>query len=138
MSLESDLETWLRAQAAIAAVVGARVHRNVATAETKPYIVFNRSDTRPERTLAGDVGQAVVQIDFDCWAETAAGADAVAAALRQTFAALNAAVRRLRRPLSIGTAVIHSAARGAEQDSYGGNLHEFQRIVSYMLRTDEE
>lgn len=138
MSLESDLETWLRAQAGIAALVGARVHRNVAADETKPYIVFNRSDTKPERTLAGDVGQAVVQIDFDCWAETASGADAVAAALRAVFAQVNADVRRFRRPVSIGTAAIHSAARGSEQDSYGGALREFQRIVSYMLRTDEE
>lgn len=138
MSLESDLETWLRAQAGIAAVVGARVYRNIASDETKPYIVLNRSDTRPERTLAGEIGQAVVQIDFDCWAETAAGADDVAAALRAVFDQVNANVRRFRRPESIGTAVIHSAARGSEQDSYGSSLREFQRIVSYMIRTDEE
>lgn len=138
MSLESDLETWLRAQAGLAALVGARVHRNVAPAETKPYVAFNRSDTKPERTLAGDVGQAVVQIDFDCWAATAAGADEVAAALRAALAAINATVRATRRAVTIGSTRVHSTGRGAEQDGYGADLREFQRIVSILFRIDEE
>lgn len=138
MSFESDLETWLRAQAGLAAVVGARVYRNVAAAETKPYIVFHRSDTRAERTLAGDIGQAVVQIDFDVWGATAESASAAAAALRAALGLIDAAVRATRRPVTIGTTRVHHAGRGGEQDSYGAEPREFQRIVSFIFRIDEE
>lgn len=136
---ETDLEAWLRAQPALAALVGARISHNAPPGETKPYIVFSRSDTRAERTLAGDVGQAVVQVDFDVWGASAAQAGDAAAALRTALSAINAAVRAARQPVVMnGGTRVHSAARGAEQDSYGSDTREFQRIVSATFRIDEE
>lgn len=47
-----------------------------------PAIVYQRVSTDPDQTLEGDSGLDAVRLQLSCWAETYAGAKALAAATR--------------------------------------------------------
>ena len=84
MTLEAELRTYTLAGAAVGALVGTRMHaRRLPQTPTLPAITYQRIDTRREHDLAGPDGLPRPRMQITCWAETPAGAYALAEAVRE-------------------------------------------------------
>lgn len=82
MSAETELRALLVADSAVAALVGTRVSADRAEqGAAMPFVVFGRTSTQPVQCLDGSVLLSAVSIDVQCWANTRAGADALADAV---------------------------------------------------------
>jgi len=83
MTIESELRTYTLAGAAVAAIVGTRMHaRMLPQTPTLPAIVYQRIDTRRMHDLAGPDGLPRPRMQVTSWATTPAGAYDLAAAVR--------------------------------------------------------
>ena len=91
MSIESDFRATLAAHAPLTALVGSRIALNaVADGAGTPLVVFTATHNRTlglDNSLLADQCSLAVQ----CWADTAAAADAVADAVIAAVAAAPAA-----------------------------------------------
>lgn len=91
MTIEADFRALLAGAAGVAALVGTRIAQNaVPDAAGLPCVVFTATHTRHlslDNTLQADQAALAVQ----CWAETAAAADAVADAVIAAVATAPAA-----------------------------------------------
>jgi len=84
MTLEAELRTYTLADAAVAALVGTRMHtRKLPQTPTLPAIVYQRIDTRREHDHDGPDGLPRPRMQVTSWAATPAGAVDLAAAVRQ-------------------------------------------------------
>ncbi len=84
MTLESELRTYTLAGPAVAALVGTRMYaRKLPQNPTLPAISFQRIDTRRLHDMTGPDGLPRPRIQVNCWATTPAGADDLAAVVRQ-------------------------------------------------------
>lgn len=82
MSAEIQLRALLVASAPVTALVGTRVSADRAEqGAAMPFLVFARTGTQPVQFLDGSVPLSQASIDVQCWAETRAGADALADAV---------------------------------------------------------
>lgn len=71
MSFEPDVRTFLLADAAIAALVGTRVHPlNLPQKSTLPAVTVERIDTTRESTHDGPEGMQRARMRVSCWALT--------------------------------------------------------------------
>jgi hypothetical protein len=78
MSAESDFRAVLAAYAPLTALVGTRIAQNaVPQGATLPYVAFTASHA-PEYGLDNTLHGDAVTFSIECWAESAAEADAVA------------------------------------------------------------
>ena len=83
MTLEAELRTYTLAGAAVAALVGTRMHAHMLPqTPTLPAIVYQRIDTRREHDMAGPDGLPRPRMQVTSWATTPAGAYDLAAAVR--------------------------------------------------------
>lgn len=91
MSIEADFRALLAGHAGVAALVGTRIAQNaVPDAAGLPCVVFNANHNRIlglDNSLQADQAAIAVQ----CWAETAAAADALADAVTAAVATAPAA-----------------------------------------------
>lgn len=91
MSVETDFRALLAGYAGLTALVGTRISQNaVPDAAGLPCVVFTATHTRflaLDNTLQADQ----VALSVQCWAETAAAADAVANAVVAAVATAPAA-----------------------------------------------
>ena len=79
MTLEAELRTYTLAGAAVAALVGTRMHaRMLPQTPTLPAIVYQRTQTNFVPTIHNSVSLTRAQIALGCYAETRASAEAVA------------------------------------------------------------
>ena len=84
MTLEAELRTYTLAGAAVAALVGARMHaRMLPQTPTLPAIVYQRIDTRRLHEMTGPDALPRPRMQVTSWATTPAGAYELAAAVRQ-------------------------------------------------------
>jgi hypothetical protein len=82
MSAETALRALLVADGSVAALVGTRVSADrIEQGAALPFVVFARSASSPVTTLAGVVLITMSSLDVQCWADTRAGADALADAV---------------------------------------------------------
>ena len=82
MSAETALRALLVADGATAALVGARVSADrMEQGAARPFVVFARTASLPVTTIGGTVLKTQASIDVQCWADTRAGADALADAV---------------------------------------------------------
>ncbi len=89
MSIPADLVTYLQADVTLDALIDGRVHRHrIPPDPTFPLIVYRRIST-PELHVSAYVEP---RFQFDCWAETDTGADAVANALRDALEGFHGAM----------------------------------------------
>lgn len=78
MTAETDLRALLAAYGGLTALVGVRIRQNAAeAADDMPYVVYSASH-QPDFGLANNTLANNVQFTLQCWAATAAAADAVA------------------------------------------------------------
>lgn len=86
MSVESDFRALLAAHAPLTALVGSRIALNAVTEQAAaPLVVYVVTHNRT-LGLDGSLLADQCSIDVQCWAETAAGADAVADAVMAAIA----------------------------------------------------
>lgn len=82
-TLEAELRTYTLAGAAVAALVGTRMHaRMLPQAPTLPAIVYQRIDTRRLHDLDGPDGLPRARMQVTCWGTTPAAAYSLAGAVR--------------------------------------------------------
>lgn len=87
MSVETDFRAALSAHAGLTALVAARIAQNaVPQGEAYPLVVFTVQHAR-ELSLFNQLHADACTIAVQCWAETAAGAAAVANAVESALAA---------------------------------------------------
>lgn len=87
MSVETDFRAALAAHAALTTLVGTRIAQNaVPQGSTYPLVVFTVAHAR-ELSLFNELHADACTISVQCWAETAAGAAAVANAVEAALAA---------------------------------------------------
>ena len=81
MSIETDFRALLAAHAPLVALVGNRIALNaVPEGAAAPLVVFSAAHDITT-SLDGTVGDDACTLSVQCWADTAAGADAVADAV---------------------------------------------------------
>ena len=84
MTLEAELRTYTLAGAAVAALVGTRMHaRMLPQAPTLPAIVYQRISTRRLHDMAGPDGLPQARMQVTCWGGTPAVAYSVASVVRE-------------------------------------------------------
>ena len=84
MTLEAELRTYTLAGAAVAGLVGTRMHaRMLPQTPTLPAIVYQRVDTRRLHDLAGPDGLPRPRMQVTCWGSTPAVAHSVASVVRE-------------------------------------------------------
>lgn len=82
MSAETELRALLLAAPAVAALVGTRISADrIEQGAARPFVMFSRAATTPFATIDGALLVSQVQLEVQCWADTRAGADAVALAV---------------------------------------------------------
>ena len=79
MSVQTDLVTFLLADAGISALVGTRIYPGGQLPQnpTLPAITYKLISGNWIQTATGAAGLAGPRMQIDCWAETYAGADAL-------------------------------------------------------------
>lgn len=83
MSLETALRTYVLADAAIAAAMGARMYpRRLPQGPVLPALVYQRIDTRRLHDFAGPDGLPRARVQIAAWAANVQGATDAAALLR--------------------------------------------------------
>ena len=83
MSVETGLVAHLKANGAVAALVGTRVyHERLPQSPTYPAITYTRTGTDRWMTLSGAIAMSRVRITLDCWATSSAQLEALAVAVR--------------------------------------------------------
>ena len=85
MSLESDLKTYLHGASAtnIKALVSTRIEYGpLRQGQTLPAITWHRVNTGFEQAVNRSIKGTLALLQFDAWATTPAGAEAVIAALK--------------------------------------------------------
>jgi len=88
MSLESDLTSALQANATLTAVVSTRTEYGpLRQDQTLPAVTWHTISRTFEQAINRTVGSTLTYLQFDCWATTPAGAEAVAAALKTALLA---------------------------------------------------
>jgi len=123
-SLEADLFADLCADPALAALIGTRVyHGPLVQGATLPAVTYQRISTAPDYSHDGGSGLAQVRIQCNCWASTAVGAIALAAALRAVVEG---------RTL-LGVCFVEN-----ELDDYEPDTCHWRRIVDLMIWHREE
>lgn len=82
MSAETALFTLLAASAGVGALVADRIYPDTAPQDVeRPLVVYGRSGTDIERTIGGTVVATRTTLQVSCYADTRAGAEAVADAV---------------------------------------------------------
>lgn len=83
MSIESDLRTFLLAQAAVSNLIGTRMYpQQLPDNPTLPAVVYTRISTRYE-LASGNVPAVRARIQLDCWDDNQVTAWDVAEAIHQ-------------------------------------------------------
>lgn len=85
--IDAALFAWVTGNAGVSALIGARMYpTKLDQAATLPAISYQQvSEDRQGETLAGPSTVPAVLFQFDCWANTNAGARALARAVRLTM-----------------------------------------------------
>lgn len=84
MSLETALRTYVLADAAVAAAVGARMYpRRLPQGPTLPALAYQRIDTRRLHDLDGPDGLPRARVQIAAWAANVQAATDAAAAVRE-------------------------------------------------------
>lgn len=89
--IETELATWLKAQPAIAALVGARIYpAHLPQDQTLPAITLEREGGEPIGAMGGSTATSRATIRFDYWAQAEAGGQytlvkSIADAVRAVF-----------------------------------------------------
>jgi hypothetical protein len=84
--LEPRIFSILTGYTAVAAVVGTRVYPLVLPQKAAlPAVSYLRVDGVQDSNLSGNSGLEVVRVQIDCWAETYAGAKALASAVSEAM-----------------------------------------------------
>jgi len=88
MNFQSSLYTVLSSDAGLTALIGTRLYPNDAPADVvTPFIVYYEFATPREQTMNCDIAVSKPRIQYSIYADTYAGALAVADALRTAFTA---------------------------------------------------
>lgn len=86
MSVKGGLASHLKADAAVAAVVGTRVHHYpVPQGVALPYVEFERQDTEHIRHLDGPSGLRRTEFSVTCYSRDSAEVEALAEAVRESL-----------------------------------------------------
>jgi hypothetical protein len=92
VSAEQDLRTDLLAHAPLVALITPGETKRVAADKVeagiaRPFLVFTRRETHRETTLMGELIYSAPVFELQCWADTRAGAEALADAAEAALAA---------------------------------------------------
>jgi uncharacterized protein DUF3168 len=84
--IEASLETYLKNNAGIAALVASRIYPQLIPENpTYPAISYEKTSGEHERSLTGSSGLAMADFELECWAKTYGGAKSVADAVRNAL-----------------------------------------------------
>lgn len=129
MSIVGDLTTYLRASTAITAVVGTRIHHNVAPQDsTGAYLWFQRSSENEELTMDG-VGELVeTDINLECWSPLDSEADSLANLVKARLNSFRG---------TMGTATVQGMFVTSKDDEYnprGAFADEGAHVVAFGVK----
>ena len=86
MSIETDIRARLLADAGVSAIVGTRIYAVILPQDpTYPAASYQRISGPRMQELAGATDRAMARIQIDSWAVTYAGAQSLAAAIRESL-----------------------------------------------------
>lgn len=131
MTAEEGIVAELLADAAVSALVSARVFRLLPQNVTYPAISYQRISTERFNTLDGPNDLTQIRIQVDSWAATYAAVKALATAVRQ---ALNGV-----RPLLGGVTVQHVYLVAGDTDdvTIDGDRIDHRVTQDYMILMNE-
>lgn len=136
MSMESDLQAWLLADAGVASALGDRLYRLIADQDAaRPYAVMATLTVEPQRTLGGPNGEAIARLQITCWADGIADAEMARDAVRAALRTLETHV--LRGPRTIGSTRIRSVSDDTDQELYEDEIRQPRRLVDFTVRYEE-
>lgn len=84
MTIHADLRTFVLADATVSGLIGTRMYDVQKPLDAPlPCLTYRRVDALSVHSHDGDSGLRMSRWQFDCWATTRAGAEALAVALRR-------------------------------------------------------
>lgn len=124
--LELAVYDRLRADAAVSALVGTRIHPNVLPAgSTLPAITYFRVSATRVGALGADSGLAQARMQVSCWASTNLGMTALAKAVRD-------ALKRLA-PGAYSGVTIEAIFQDDGPDIYEPDSQTYQRPLDFLV-----
>lgn len=129
MSVEGAFASHLKADAAVAALVGSRIYRVVAPPKSAvPYIVMQRITADHKRHMAAAVGLAAAGIQLTCWDYVPQGAYETAEAVREATDHFRGTMGNAPNTATVGAAFLES-----EMEDYSPAQHG-EPSASYATR----
>lgn len=125
-SVEAALTAKLKADSGVSAIVGARVFPQLDTQESAfPAVVYTKLGAEGSRRLSGDSGLKAYTVQIDCYAETEAGAVALANAVTGALAPCDSDVW-VDKAAGVHGAFQVDSASGFTEDGYRYQSVTFQ------------
>lgn len=138
MSMESDLQAYLLADAGVAAAVGARVFRQVADQDAAfPYATIASLSVEPQRSLQGPNGEAIARLQITCWGDTLAVAEAARDAVRTCVRTLERQIVTTRMPALVGSTRVRDVTDESDQEAYEDEVRQPRRLLEITIRYEE-
>ena len=136
MTIEEGLYAYLQTVSAVTALVGTRVHPEIAleTATTFPLVVYQRTDSESLRHTQGSSGLVEVNFELTFWAETYAAAKAGATALK---AALDGKVAATFGTVAVGVCNAEHSDDDIELGIGADLQRRYGAKIEVMLTHDE-
>jgi hypothetical protein len=107
MTVEKELQDRLVANGTVNGLIGTRIYPLKAPQNpTKPYVTFQRISGSRLQALGGAAGFGMARIQYDSWAITYNGAQALAAAIRNSFNGFIGKLSDGNSPASLRTVVV--------------------------------
>lgn len=129
MSLLTDLRSFLLADSTISSLIGSRFYPGELPQDaTLPAIVYSTISGYRPQSQEGPSGIVRLRIQIDCWAETYAGAEALAEAVRLRLNGYRG---------SAGSGEIKGAFFDSERDLSDSETDRKARSVDYMIWSPE-
>jgi len=135
MTVEAELRARLVANGAVNGLVGTRIYPLMAPQNpTKPYVTFQRISGPRLQALGGAAGFGMARIQYDSWADTYTTAQALAAAIRNSFNGFIGKLSDGNSPASLRTVVVRL---DNERDLFEEDTELFRVTQDYRLTHSE-
>lgn len=134
MAIKTPLYDRLVADGTVSGLVGTRIYRKVAPQEAaKPYVTFQGISAPRIHGVKNSLGVVQERIQFDCWADTDSGAEAVADAIRASLDGFTGTLGSIRVQ-----GCTHLDERPGMEPPIGGGETPIHRVSQdYMVSYEE-
>ena len=124
MTLETEIRTRLAADGTVSGEVSTRLYPvKLPQDPTYPAITYNRVSAPRLHHLGGVAGRATVRLSYNSWAETYAGAQTLAAAVRASLDGFNGTLATIKCVISLEN----------ESDLYEQDVEIYRILQDYFV-----